>query len=186
MPKIKLVSDEVVRRGTKFNSILKPILRNPKSGGPHWSNKPRQGSQITIIGYDKVLTPDFNNWRFATFHNNFRAVYFETWLPTDLKKLDIWYLTKAYLNIYLLDRARQEEKEYICLHSDTESEGDSQSYYKASPHLHIKMAEEPIPKAHIALANYHLAQILSSEKLFFQAMSWGIELICDEILKRIP
>lgn len=186
MPKIKLVSRAVERRGTKFNSILKPILRNPESGGPPYTIKKLQGSQITIIGRDKALTSDFKNWRFATFHSNFRALYYETWLPTDLNKPDLWYLTKAYLNIYLLDRARREEKEYICLHSDPEATGDSRSYYKASPHLHIKMAADPIPKAHIALANYHLEQILTSEKDFFQVMSWGVELICNEILKQVP
>ena len=186
MPKIIIPSDKVSKRGSKFNSILRPLLRNPEEGGPTRSIKNLQGSKIAIIGYDKQLTPDYSNWRFATFHNKFRAVYYEIWLPTDIKRQHEWYITKAYLNIYAIDRSTLEEKEYICLHSDPESDGHADAYYRKSPHLHIKTAEEPIPKAHIALANYHLEQILASEDNLFRAIAWGVELICDEILKRIP
>jgi len=186
MPKIKLTEKELSKRGPELNKLLGPLLRNPKEGGPAWSRKTRQGFQVVIIARDKELTNNYESWRFATFHRDFKAVYYEIWLPLDVAKQDSWYLTKAYLNIFRIDRTKRDEKEYVCLHIDPEESEGVNAKYKQSPHLHIKAAEDPIPKAHIAIVNGFLEQILSSEKQLFRAMKLGIELIRVEILDRIP
>lgn len=186
MPKIKLTEKELSKRGPELNKLLGPLLRNPKEGGPAWSQKTGQGFQVAIIARDKVLTNNYESWRFATFHRDFKAVYYEIWLPLDIAKQDSWYLTKAYLNIFRIDRTKHDDKEYVCLHIDPEESEGENAKYKQSPHLHIKAADAPIPKAHIAIVNGFLEQILSSEKQLFKAMKLGIELIRVEILDRIP
>lgn len=180
---IKLTEKEVSKRGSNFNKLLKPILSDSKQMIP-WSVQRLQGA-INIVAYEVKTSSDYRSWRFSTFHKDFKAFYFETWLAIDGDKQDFWYLVKAYLNIYKIDRINRDENEYVCLHIDPEESGTDRSEYKQTPHIHVKAAEDPIPKAHISITNGYLKYVLLSEKELFKAMNLGIDLIRKEILERL-
>jgi hypothetical protein len=186
MPKVKIKQEDLYHRGSQLNTILGCLLSNPRQGGPASAIRTLQG-KIVIVARDTEISTDIDRWRFATFQKDFRASYKEVWIPTDQIRQTEWFLQLAYLTIYNIERSTREEKEYICLHCDPNEpdSSDGKSRYKRSPHLHIKPASQPIPKAHIALAHGYLEQILSSEGDLFRAIQQGVELIRDEILTRV-
>jgi hypothetical protein len=135
---------------------------------------------MAIVAYQGKQTLNFNDARFDTFMEDFRAQYYEIWIPIDIRNMGEWYLKLAYLNIF------RGVKEYVCLHCDPEENDSSgtKSCYKQSPHLHLKIEHHGISKSHIALAHGYLDQIYTSEIGLFTAIKYGVELISDEILPR--
>ncbi|MCL4487787.1 MAG: hypothetical protein M1570_06610 [Chloroflexi bacterium] len=183
MARVHVGADALSLRGSQLPSLLGP-LRDPAVGGPAWDKKVGQG-RITYVARDAVTSATIEDWRFKTFLPDFYAAYKEEWVPVDFKKQDQWCLTKAYLTVFKLNRSTRDLTEFICLHCDPEEpDADPKSRYKQGPHLHIKAAVAPIPKAHVALAHGYLKMILGSDKELFHAMRLAIELIRDEILAR--
>lgn len=179
MPKIGIDYKKLITRGESIRKMLKPLVKRPSS--PSW--KPISASTRYIIGaYDGgPIQSDYRTWRFATIANDFRAMYFEIWLPFHS---DYWYLEKAYLTIYhTIDRFGLEELEYISLHCDPNEPAEAQhSVYKQGPHLHISAAQEPIPRAHIALNRCHLKETLLTVDSLSTAISTAILMLREEIL----
>lgn len=146
--------------------------------------KTRIKKRYAYIARDLELSEYYESWRFNTFNDSFKAIYFEWWDAVDERKMDKWFLSRAYLNIYYFDKTKREEKEFLCLHSDPEESNNDENKYKRCPHLHIKIAGAPISKSHIAIGMHYISNIFSSQEEFFSNMSNTIELIRDEILNR--
>lgn len=157
---------------------------NPERGGPGWEGKPSGYGGYAVAARDTRKDLRFSEWRFRTFLPGYRAGYYEIWNPIDPNTQTHWCLDRAYLII------EKDGKEYISLHCDpeeldpTKRQGRSLAQYKRGPHLHIKVADQPIPKAHIAMSHAFLDQVLSSEDDIFRVFRMSIEMICDEILAR--
>ncbi|MCW3089815.1 MAG: hypothetical protein JWP81_884 [Ferruginibacter sp.] len=84
---------------------------------------------------------------------------------------DRYFLDKSYFHLYTYNNDLK-EFEYILLHCDTSEPNDTpHSIYKKSPHLHIEVAEHPIPKAHFALYNGRVAEVLRNIKAYNIALS---------------
>lgn len=181
MPQIKITESDLWSRGTDFSLLLAPLRKN-LDGGPAWIYKTQQGLQVSLYACEKGASHSHEDLRFSTFNSNFYAAYYETWLPSDLRKPKYWYLEKAYLNIYQLNRSKRTEREYLCLHSDPEETNYKNPDYKRCPHFHIKVAETPIPHAHLALSHGFIDHVMLSHDNIFHVFHQGIELICDEIL----
>ena len=184
MPTITLNAEEFSQRGQSIRNLLRPISRI--SSGP--ATQIRQSFRQAIIGTHDG-TPSisgYRDWRFSTGHSGMSARYFEIWVPEDVRA-ELWYLHNAYLTIFRRPHPQAEENELLSLHCDPEElddEDDCKAIYKRGPHLHIKAAEEPIPKSHLALARGHLSQVLSSSADLTEALGWSIQMIKDEILDR--
>jgi hypothetical protein len=183
MPRVVLDDKAVAQRGAQIPDLLRPI--RGEIGGPAWQRLSGQGG-IIYATRDATIEADYAGWRFATFLPDFYAAYHELWMPLDSKKQKQWCLNKAYLNIYRVDRLLRTQVEYICLHCDPEDadSDDHKACYKQSPHIHVKAANDPIPKAHIALSHGFIDAVLKSHDDLFHAMYLGMELIRDEILLR--
>jgi len=187
MPKVTLQQNEIQKRGKQFTKLLGCLLKT-KSSMLAWGTQPLSSdfgehykTGIVIAAHDGNThkLQSYRDWRFSIFVPNYNASYFEVWLPVDNRTQDIWYLQQAYLTIF------KATKEYVALHCDPEEpENDTRAKYKISPHIHIKAAEPPIPKSHIAIASGYYKQIYAEQKIF-DSMRIGIELIKDEILSRI-
>jgi len=186
LPRIKIGSEEVWGRGPRLRELLAPLTRGSRGGGPPYEALPRQ-NRIIFAVRDAKTSGDYSKWRIRTFHSSFIAAYHEEWVPIEPDTQDEWFLKRAYLTIFRVNRKLMKEEEFLCLHCDPE-EGDSSTstaIYKQGPHLHIKAASHPIPKAHLALAHAFIDQVLASDDDLFTVVRKGIELICDEILMRL-
>ena len=185
MPTITLNAEEFSQRGQSISNLLRPISR--VSSGPAYQIKQSLSEAIIGTHDGSPSISGYRDWRFSTGHSGISAMYFEIWVPEDAHA-ELWYLHNAYLTIFRRPYPRAEENELLSLHCDPEEldvEDDSKGIYKRGPHLHIKAADEPIPKAHLALARGHLSQVLSSSAQLTEALDWSIQMIKDEILDRI-
>lgn len=197
MPNVTLSISDLASRGNDVRTMLLPIAAAEQEGGPAW--QPRSSSSEFVIGtHDgSPAGSDYRNWTFSTVISNIRAQYFERWLKFDNMGQEIWYLERAYLHVYIVNRASGDRKEILCLHCDPDDEPDvklkddapekyqrllKQSYYKKHPHLHVKVADPPFPHAHIALHVGFLPRISSSVNALTEAMGHAIQMIKDEVL----
>jgi hypothetical protein len=79
------------------------------------------------------------------------------------------------------------ESEYILLHCDaSEPDSSPHSKYKQSPHIHVEVAQQPIPKAHIALYNGRISEVLKSRAAFNSALVDSIGMLNSQILQAHP
>ena len=177
MPVIGTTLRELSQRGDSVRRLLRPISK--VGGGPAWGN--RTGSGNYIIGTHDGSPPssDFREWRFATSNSSMRAMYFECWKEYGR---DRFYLFQAYLSLFQVDRLKT-EREFIALHCDPDEPDNSpHSTYKKGPHLHILVADHPLPHAHLVLNRGHLEAVLSSPQSLSEAIGSALIMIRDEIL----
>lgn len=184
MAVVLLDSDQVYSRGPEVRRLLRILSRDPR--GPAWETRSSAGCVLigTYDGSRIASQPD--EWRFATKVPTFWAMYNETWRQTE-DGSGQYSLTKAYLHIYRTQDPWKED-EILALHCDPEEEDDPSNpqaaVYKRCPHLHISAAEDPIPKAHLALAAGHIDQVLETASSLTEALRCGMEMIRHEVLDR--
>lgn len=181
MPLIQATIENLTHRGEHVRQLLQPIAK--QSGGPAW--QPMSTVSEFIIGtHDGSPTRShYRDWRFATVLPNYRGMYFELWRPSGAKGEEFWYLYQAYLSIYQIERSMQTETELLCLHCDpNEPDNAPHAIYKQGPHLHINVAANPIPHAHIALNRGHLKDVLSSVNDLTKALGLAVQMLREEIL----
>ena len=70
------------------------------------------------------------------------------------------------------------------MHTDPQEPDGRLAIYKRNPHLHIKAANDPIPKSHIAITIGSMKNMIVSNQTIFHAMEQGVKLIREEILER--
>jgi len=142
------------------------------------------GSFIFGISDGRQTGQDFRNWRFQTIAQNITASYFETWTNSGRGK---YFLERSYFHLYTLIEEDLKEAEYILLHCDaSEPDNTPHAKYKQSPHIHVEVAEPPIPRAHIALYNGRLPEILKSRTSFNNALYDSIEMLNSQVLQALP
>ena len=180
MPVVQLGEEDIAKRGTRISRLLRPLSRIPS--GPASERRGGSNGKIIIgVHEGSRIKSDFTDWRFATMTRGFWANYYEIWSLVDEKRRQ-FCLEKAYLTIF------KEDREFLCLHCDpngTEIEAAEKTIYQKGPHLHVKCAEQPIPKAHLALTGVHLDETLADAVTLTKALEWSIQMIRDEVLDRV-
>lgn len=180
MPVVQLSEEDIARRGSNISRLLRPLSRIPS--GPASERRGGSNGEIIIgVHEGSLIKSDFTDWRFATTTPGFWANYYEIWSLVNEKRRQ-FCLEKAYLTIY------KDDREFLCLHCDpngTEIKAAEKAIYQKGPHLHVKCAEKPIPKAHLALTGVHLDKTLSDAAALTNALKWSIQMIRDEVLDRI-
>jgi hypothetical protein len=178
MQKIVLSQEALYPRGEQIRQLLQPLSKI--KGGPAWKIKP-SGRNLTIAVHDGSRPSEISDYRFATKYESFRASYYEQWIYYELDK---FYLERAYLHIFQIKNIGfVGEKEYLLLHCDPNEPEDANHYlYKKGPHLHIAVAEQPIPHSHIALCLSNLDAVLDSMDSLTEALEWCILMICEQFL----
>lgn len=182
MPTIELENSNLVHRGQELGKLLQPL----SSTGTRPAYERRITANTIIFAMHGGSRPrsNYQDWRFPTYLLSYQAGYFEIWNSLDSRQR-LWHLSKAYLSIYEVDRSVRKETELLALHCDPDENGRDQAKYKRGPHLHISAAQDPIPKAHIALAIGHLPAVLASASSLTEALEWSILMIKEEVLDRL-
>lgn len=180
MDNIILSQEDISHRGKMVSKILRPLSNN--NYGPAFELK-RPGRSKVIIGTHEGAPSysDYMSWRFRTNSPGYWASYYEMWSSVDDENSQ-FCLERAYLTIY------RNQEEFICLHCDPNEEdidGQGKVVYKKCPHLHIKRAEEPIPKAHISISVGYITEVLANATSLTDTLKCGIQMIKDEIMDRL-
>lgn len=176
-------ADRLRTRTGEIRRLLCPLSSDPR--GPACRPGPAtQGILFGAFGPGPAHGP-VRDWRFRTSFRSYFGNYFEHWLPSG-NATDEHVLERAYLTIYRTERTESGiEKEIVGLHCDpTIPAGAPFARYKRGPHLHLKEAKAPLPRAHIALNLLSLDRILTSVDELAEALSSGIDLVREELLGR--
>lgn len=168
------------RRGSKVSEILRP-LSGTRSGPARVSIS--EAGSIVIATYtgSKPAGTAYRDWRFSTYVPSFYGMYFERWLPADVKHR-AWQMDRAYLSVFRLDRFSRSEEEIVAVHCDPNEADATHLRYKQGPHLHVTVAEHPIPHSHIALSLAVLDSLLSSVDRMTEAIAQSVEMVNSQIL----
>ena len=172
-----LIEKELARRGARIMELLRPI--SLRQSGPAWSRVAVGATYVILGAHDEARpTSDYRDWRFSIIARGFVAMYFEVWR---FESRDRFVLDKAYLNLY--KKTDSGEREIICLHCDPSLPEDADhARYKRGPHIHMSAAGHPYDRAHIALGGPDLTEALRSTNSLHSALTWGIEMIRDEMI----
>jgi len=118
---------------------------------------------------------------FPTFIKTVQCQYFEIWLPSDGEKR--WELERAYLSISRVIRQLGKREDILCVHCDPlTKDSDPLASYRKGPHLHVMLAQAPLPRAHFPLNACHLQQVLASVESLTNAMQSAIGIVCHEVI----
>ncbi|HEY0556722.1 MAG TPA: hypothetical protein VGG20_20870 [Thermoanaerobaculia bacterium] len=108
-------------------------------------------------------------------------MYFEAW--KSVEDSGLWTLFQAYFSLYQTVRSAHSEREILAIHCDPLEEARApHALYKQGPHLHVKLAEDPIPHAHFALNRGHLPDVLSSVGSISSAMEMALIMVREQVL----
>ena len=177
---IELPESSLSNRGQSIRRLLLPIAR--QKGGP--AHKRQTVRNEIIIGAVDTTASESNyrSWRFLTTAKDYRGMYFERWIQKSQRER-VFYLDRAYLHIYRLNRVSGDEKEILCLHCDpNEPENALHARYKRGPHLHLMSSEQPFPHSHIALALHSLEDLLTSMDKLSLGLEKAILMIREQFL----
>lgn len=142
------------------------------------------GSLILGISDGLETGQNYRDWRFQTISENIKANYHEVWVNQGRGK---YFLDRSYFHLYKVIEEGLTESEYILLHCDaSEPMTTPHSVYKQSPHIHVEVAEQPIPKAHFALYNGRLVEVLKNRASFDAALLDSIAMLNSQILQAHP
>jgi len=169
----------VARRGAVIQRSLRPLTRH--NMGPAWQQVANAYGLVIAAHDGSSASDDFASWRFPSLVPFIRCSYYERWFRVE--KSDSWYLDRAYLHLYRFDAATRKETEFVLLHCDpNEAESEAHSRYKRSPHLHISLASDPFPHAHISLNLTDIEATIGSLDGLGKAFSSAIMMLCEEVL----
>ncbi len=181
MASIKIPEKDLRKRIREIQNLLPPLCAGRQVPCQFYKNIVSGGRVIAAHDGDPTDS-DYLGWKFRSFAGPLWCQYYEIWKP---KNGNLWHLIRAYLNIYKIDPNTHSLKEIICIHCDPNDESDEpMRTFKRGPHLHVKAANEPLPKCHFPLNLDSLNRILSSRSLMTRAFEQAIKVVCKEVLER--
>ncbi|MBM3476811.1 MAG: hypothetical protein FJX75_26360 [Armatimonadetes bacterium] len=121
--------------------------------------------------------------RFPTRAKDVLASYHESWERTGGGRSERWALTEAYLHIYTVHPETGEQQAYLFVHC--EPCAPDEQPFKLGPHLHIKAAPDPLPRAHLCLFPGRNATILQDLQTLNSALADTAQMLEEEVLERL-
>jgi hypothetical protein len=190
----RIIFKSVGKRCQKIKEILRPIAFDYQK----LCVAPQGGKSARFIVVAKDHTSPqagrYDEMRFRTIYTkdiSVNAMYHEIWDKIDDKS---YYLDRAYLHFYIIDKTLPEpaEKEFCLLHCDPNEPDDAaHAKYKQSLHLHIECSDaswphcDVWPRAHIALNNGYLGDVLKDINSLTNAMKEAILMLKEEVLAAV-
>ena len=134
-------------------------------------------------------TTDYGGLRVMSQTPRLAINYSETWQYVGRRRLgdipglrEAYILKKAYLHTYLAF-SPDEEQQFVFIHCDPQrAPGTDHHRYMVGPHMHLKIAESPWDRAHIALCDGWTSTVLDSLMALDEAIVRAVDLIADEFV----
>jgi len=177
---ITVSSAQLAGRPQAVSGMLRR-LRTTKPVGCLLLPEKIEGGKVVSAFESRPDRTGHRNNTFRTACSDLLAQYFELWREST--PADSWRLEKAYLNLFLIDRQRQTQGELVSVHCDPFESGPG-ARFKQGPHLHVKAASHPLPRAHFPLNLSHLHLVIASVGSLTVAMTQAIEVIRAEVVDR--
>jgi len=170
------------RRIAHVEHFLRPIRRQPHVHCQFY--RPQYGGGKVLASHDgESDTSDFHSWRCRTTKKELWFTYFELWKETTDRAT--WFLDRAYFHLYRADRDTRSLVQILGVHADPNcTDAMPLRLLKRGPHVHVLMAEEPLPACHFPLNFGHLQNVLSSSPRFTRAIRDAVQVLADDVIVR--
>jgi hypothetical protein len=122
----------------------------------------------------------YDTWRFRTRRPDILAQYYEQWMKLDPDSSSL-HMERAYLHFFRSGRDANDEDQLLCLHCDPVESDTIAGNYRRGPHLHLSCIPR-LSRAHVALSDGFLPQVLQSPTSLTDAYTRAIAMIASELL----
>jgi hypothetical protein len=144
---------------------------------------PVAGGRVIAAHDGQRAGKEYRDWRFTSKHRNILCQYFELWKPSERTRE--WFLDRAYLNLFLIDRASHQPQELLSVHADPNNEDIAPvRHFKKGPHLHVKHLEEPLPRAHFPMTIGYVDAVVQSAPELTRVLGEVALLLSVEVIGR--
>jgi hypothetical protein len=174
--------DELVRQRPKaIRQFLLPLAKGEVACNA--AKSPFAGGRVFAAHDGLDARKEFRDWRFASKHRNILCQYFELWKPSERTRE--WFLDRAYLNLFLVDRVLRQQKELVSVHADPNNDDSAPvGHFKKGPHLHVKHLEEPLPHAHFPMTIGYVDKVVESAPELTRVLQEIASLLSIEVIDR--
>ena len=182
--KVCLQMTELRKRDSDIVKVLSPLVERPESLYVIPRTVNREEFVFVAVPKGTNAQGDYTDKKFRTVSPELYATYHERWFRFYEEKEEFWYLERAYLHFYQIDRPSRSSSEFLLLHCDP-NETREHALYKQSPHLHIVTAPDPWPHAHIALNVGYLEPMLKDASSLTRTFGAMVVMIKEQILDNV-
>jgi hypothetical protein len=136
-----------------------------------------------IAARDERTPNHYRDWVFRSSCSDIVCQYFELWRPCS--KAREWYLDRAYLHLFFVDRTLRQNRELLSVHADPNNQ-DTEPIkgYKTGPHLHVHSSIEPLPRAHIPLAMGYVKTCVESLSELTRVFDEVVSVLSHDVIGR--
>jgi len=136
-----------------------------------------------IAARDSRTSENYRDWTFRSSCSEIVCQYFELWRPCATAKE--WYLDRAYLHLFFVDRILHRNRELLCIHTDPNNQdAEPTKAYKRGPHMHIQSAMQPMPHAHFPLANGYIQNCVGSLGELTRVFGEVVSVLSHDVISR--
>ncbi|MBC6992222.1 hypothetical protein [Hymenobacter sp. BT491] len=190
---IELSDKEIKRRSSEIRILLGILLTKEETAkrGEKTTiscNTYPQAQHYILGTYDgSIPNKSYRDWRFTCYNTEFRCMYFEDWVPSDLAKTK-WALNNLSFSLFRVLRQSRDEREVLAIHCEPrETEPadktiKSHYQYKRIPHLHVSLATQPLPHSHFALHHTNDISMMKNIESLTSFMRNVLVMIKDEVI----
>jgi hypothetical protein len=189
MYQIELSASELARRSAAIIDLMKVLLKSPIKGGKAISNTISCNAVLVDKSYilatfdGSKLNDVYRDWRFSSYRHGFRCMYFEEWVPVDANK-KAWLLKQMAFSLFRILPNIRKEVEVLAIHCEPlEPDGQQHIRYKRGLHLHVVLAQQPIPHAHFSINDGFVSNVMSNINSFSDALKSALEMVNDQVIR---
>ena len=179
---VRINTEEVFSRKREVELLLRPLAQGVNRFTCDKINAGNKTVLYAVRGPTKT-TDAHRDWRFRSFVDTIVFRYTESWVSVGEGNFDLSHFS---LGLHK-SSDRTDDKEWLSFDCEpTHSESDPHGIYKQGPHLHIKVANDPLPHVHFPLITAtYLPQVLDSSDTLFCAVSDIVATLKEQVLSVI-
>ena len=180
-----LLSADRLRTGRirEVQTLLQPFRERGLPVPCQFVSVPGTSAKLIAANIRTSNAYDYKQWWFPTWVSNIYAQYYEAWSQADAGRK--YGLERCYLSLARLGAPDRGYESIVCVHCDpTCAEPEPLRSFKSGPHLHVELAEPPLPKCHFPLNLAQLGEVLSSAETVTRAMGSAVRVITDEVMRQ--
>jgi hypothetical protein len=176
-----LINDrELLERRNVIRQFLRPIANNRGIA----CGSVNVGASRVLAAHDGIqLARSYRDWRFRTASRDIQCQYFELW--TAVTSGREWFLDRAYLHVFLINRQSRQEEELIAVHADpNNTDAMPLQAIRKAPHLHVTQVETWLQRSHFSLTAGYVDRAVRSVTEFTRVFTEAVKIVRWEVINR--
>ena len=177
---LRMQAGSLTSRRTTINAVIRLLT----SGAPSVLQRFQSGAQVFAVTGGPPRSEDIRDWSFRTPVDGVSGSYTEFWNPVRPQHSE-YVLGSSHFYLLLRMPLGQGPREILAFHGVSDSgqhSGRLESEYGRLPHFHIRIAPDPVGKAHFAVELVDAEQSLGSIDQFDEMLQRYLKMVAHELL----